>query len=109
MTGAKHVVGQVLSTGATVRSVVFSTHPDGTTVEEMRDSHGNRSVQAVPPPGSVAGNQEKLSQRLRDALVSNATFLSGGVSDHDQIVALTRQLDAVIRVAISRYESTVGT
>lgn len=66
-------------------------------------------MQAIPPAGSVAYNQEKLAQRLRDALVSNATFLSGGVSDHDQIAALTRQLDALIRVVLGKYETTVGT
>ena len=105
----KHHTGQRLSNGATVTAVVFSRHADGTTVEDVTDSRGNRTVQAVPPPGSVAGNQEKLAQRLRDALVSNATFLSGGVSDHDQVQALTREIDALIRVTISRFESTVGT
>ena len=109
MSLAKHVVGQKLSNGAVVSNVAFTVHDDGTTVEVMQDSRGNRSVQATPPAGSIAGNQEKLSQRLRDALVNNATFLSGGVSDHDQVIALTREIDALIRVVISRFESTVGT
>ena len=106
---AQHVVGQKLPSGAVVTSVVFDTRPDGTTVEVMHDSRGGRTVQATPPAGSPAGNQEKLSQRLRDALVNNATFLSGDVSDHDQVAALTRQIDALIRVTISRFETTAGT
>jgi hypothetical protein len=105
----QHHTGEQLPNGAFVTSVVFSRHADGTTVEEMHDSHGGRTVTPIPPEGSIASNQAKLGQRLRDALVSNASFLSGGVSDHDQVMALTREIDALIRVVISRFETTVGT
>ena len=106
---AKHRVGQKLPNGSRVISVVFEQLGDGTTVEEVHDSSGGSSLQVVPIPGSPAANAQTLQQRLRDALVNNATYHSGGVSDHEQVEALTRQLDALIRVSISRFETTVGT
>ena len=109
MSAPQHHTGERLPSGASVTSVVFSKHPDGTTVEDVRDSRGGRSVQAIAPEGSVASNQQKLAQRLRDALVNNATFLQGGVSDHDQTQALTRQLNALIRTVLSQQDTTVGT
>jgi hypothetical protein len=107
---AQHRVGQVLSNGATVLSVDFREHPDGTTVEDVRDTRGNRSVQAIPVEGSAASNQQTLSARARAALVNNATFLAGvNADDHEQVQALTRQMDALIRIVLGLTETTVGT
>jgi hypothetical protein len=105
----QHHTGEQLPNGATVTSVVFAQHPDGTTVEDVRDSFGNRSVQAIAAEGSPASNQAKLKARAIAALTNNATYLSGGVADHEQVQALTRQVDTLIRIVLALSDTTVGT
>jgi hypothetical protein len=104
---ARHVVGQHLPNGSTVTTVVFETLGDGTTIEEVHDSSGGGTISVVPIAGSPAANAQQLQQRLRDALVNNATYLSDAPDDQTQ--ALTRQIDALIRVQLNKYETTKGT
>lgn len=50
-----------------------------------------------------------LHARLRDALIENTSYLLGALpGDHDQIAALTRQVDGLIRLALTMFDSTVG-
>ena len=100
-------VGQILPDGNIVESVEFEEFGDFT-VERMRDSSGGGSMHVIPRPGTPAANHQQIMQRLRDALVNNATFLLGG-DDHEQIVALTRQVNAVIRVTLQKFDVTKGT
>lgn len=105
---ATHVVGDRLGNGATVIHVAFEELPDGSTLEEMHDSAGNHERILTPAPGSPPEVRAKLEQRLKDALANNATFLTTAMRD-PQIEALTRQVDALIRFALSDYTTDKGT
>ena len=106
---AKFHVGQILPDGAVVESVEFEDMGDFT-VERMRDSSGGGSMEAIPRPGTPAANQQQIMQRLRDAIVNDASFLlDKAADDHEQIRALTRQVTALARVALGRYETASGT
>lgn len=109
---AQHVVGQRLPNGRVVTAVEFQTLGDGTTIEDVHDSRGGRSVQAIAPQGSPAANQEKLRRRVLNGLIDNATFLSASpnaLEQAAQIQALTRQVSALARIVLGQTETTVGT
>jgi hypothetical protein len=51
-----------------------------------------------------------LHARLRAGLIENTSYLLDALPpEHDQIAALTRQVDALIRIALTMFDSTVGT
>jgi hypothetical protein len=72
----------------------------------------NGSVFAANPPVSAtaAANHATLVGRARDALAENATFLAIGSPTNAQalaqIQALTRQVNAVIRLLARQLDST---
>jgi hypothetical protein len=106
-------IGQLLPNGAHVSADTFVTLADGTTVETMADDKDNHTVQTIPGPATPMANQQTLQQRAQNALVNNATYLAITNPTTNQAVAqvaaLTRQMDAVIRVLLSQYDTTVGT
>lgn len=108
----QHRVGQRLPSGRVVTFVTFQTLGDGTTIEEVHDDQGGRSVQAIAPAGSVASNQEKLRRRVLNGVIDNATFLASSPNALEQIAqvqALTRQVSALTRIVLGQTETTVGT
>lgn len=106
--GIRYVIGEKLANGATVTHVSLEASPDGSTVEEMHDSHDNHTRTFTPAPGSPADVRATLERRLRDALVNNAAFLTTAMRD-PQVEALTRQVDALIRFALNDYTTDKGT
>lgn len=59
------------------------------------------------------GNRSTLSDRARRALADNATFLAIGAPSNAQVLAqvraLTRQMNAVIRLQIGSLDDITGT
>jgi hypothetical protein len=114
---AQFVVGQVLPNGSTVSFDSFVTQGDGTTVETMDATYPSgakdHSIITTPGAGTPAANQSTLQQRAQIALVSNATYLAITNPTTNQAVAqvaaLTRQVNALIRVVLAQFDSTVGT
>jgi hypothetical protein len=114
---AKYTVGQLLPNGATVTVDTFATLSDGTTIETMEATYPNgakdHETDTTPGANTSAANQATLQQRAQVALVNNATYLAIGTPTTgqaiSQVAALTRQMDAVIRVLLSQYDTTAGT
>lgn len=114
---AQYTVGQVLPNGATVTADTFVTLADGTTVETMTASNPTGSVDrefiVTPGAGTPAANQQTLTAKAQAALINNATFLVIGNPTQAQAVtqvqALTRQVNALIRLALNQFDTTTGT
>lgn len=62
---------------------------------------------------TAANNETSLTDRARQALASNATFLNlvapTNAQNAAQVKALTRQVNALIRLAVRALDSTDGT
>ncbi len=60
-------------------------------------------------PADEAGNRSVLEQRAKEAMAGNATYLAStptAAQTTAQVKALTRQVNALIRLATNRLEST---
>jgi hypothetical protein len=68
---------------------------------------------SFPPPDPTVTNQQTLLQKAGNALANNATYLGLGTPTNAQVVAqvaaLTRQVNALIRLTIGQLDSTSGT
>ena len=114
---AQYTVGQLLPNGATVTFDSFVTNSDTSTTEIMDATYPSggidRTIITIPGVGTPGANAGTLQQRAKDALVNNATYLAIGAPTQaqaiTQVAALTRQMDAVIRVLLNQYDTTVGT
>jgi hypothetical protein len=81
--------------------------PDGVR-EITTDENGNVSDTFIPAEGSRVWVHDKAALLLRDALVENVAFLEGGGEDHEQLIALTRQVNALIRFHLGDFSSDRG-
>ena len=114
---AIYTVGQVLPNGATVTADSLTTQPDGTTVELMIATYPSGAVDrttiTTPAAGSPIAVAQTLESKAQAALVNNATYLAIGTPTTAQaiaqVAALTRQVDAVIRMILNQFDTTVGT
>lgn len=106
-------VGQTLPSGAKVTADTVQTLADGTTVETMTDSAGNSQTITTPGAGTAAANQQNITAKAQAALVNNVTFLAIGSPTQAQAItqvqALTRQVDALIRMVLNQFDATTGT
>jgi hypothetical protein len=112
-----YTVGELLPNGATVTADAFTTAGDGTTTETMTSTNPSGSTNhetiVTPGTGTPAANSATLQQRAQIALINNATYLAITNPTTNQAVAqvaaLTRQVNALIRVVLAQFDSTVGT
>lgn len=98
---------------AAVVSDVTTTAPDGSTVETIVYADGSRSVQYTPGPGTPAANQQTLQNRAQAAQAANATFLALASPTNAQTLAqvqlLTKECNALIKLALGLFADTSGT
>jgi hypothetical protein len=109
---AQYTIGQQLPNGATVAADTFTTLPDGSTVEFMVDSARNETTVTVPGAGSPGANQQSLQSKAKTALTANAAYLAGNPTTAQavaQVAALTRQINALIKLQLGQLDDTSGT
>lgn len=86
---------------------------DCTITESYNDVTGVRTYTTVWKPGSESFNRDDLLSKAAAALSANATYLAtaNGTAAQTaaQVKALTRQVDALIRLQTGRLEDTTGT
>jgi hypothetical protein len=72
-----------------------------------------RALVAATPEGAAAVNGKTLRDRATTALTGNATYLALAspttAQNTAQIRALTRQMDALIRLTVGALDTTTGT
>lgn len=97
----------------TVTSDTSNTSPDGSVTRTIVYSDGSQSVQYTPGAGTSAANQATLLGKAQTALTNNANYLAiaspTNAQVSAQVAALTRQIDALIRIDINQLDSTAGT
>lgn len=130
---ATYTVGQVLPNGFTVTADTVVNEPDGSTLETILsrlqvgvDQGANPifSTQSetifVPGAGTPAANLVSLQSKAVTALTNNIAFLGQAAPTFPlttaeqqalvaQVAALTRQVDALIYLALQALGSTSGT
>jgi hypothetical protein len=110
---SEYTVGDVLPSGATITAIQTKEHPDGSVTETMEATHPSGAVDThtthVPAEGSHADVLQKVATRLNAALADNTTWLSNPGPDHEQVQALTRQVNALIRQVLGLFDATTGT
>lgn len=96
-----------------ISTITLPSTPDATiTQTTITDTGGNVlsiSVTCVPTAGTPAANAATLQQRAQTALTNNQTFLAivspTQAQAVTQVQALTRQVDALIRLTQSQLTS----
>ena len=114
---AQYTIGQVLPSGATVTADTFTTLADGTTVETMDATYPSgakdHTVITTPGAGTPAANQQSIQSKAQAALVNNATYLAipspTTAQAVAQVAALTREVNAIIRLLLNQFDTTTGT
>lgn len=74
---------------------------------------GSYETWTAPAAGTAAASLNALATKAQAALTNNETYLGIGSPTNAQVVsqvaALTRQVNALIRLAINQLDSTTGT
>lgn len=72
-----------------------------------------RALFAASPEGTAAVNEKSLRDKATAALTANATYLAlaspTAAQNTAQIRALTRQMNALIRITVRALDTTTGT
>lgn len=96
----------------TVTNTQPETLADGTVHTITTYSDGSKSETWTPPAGSPAANAQTLRDKAASALTTNATFLGRANPTTAQVTAqvqaLTRQVDALIRLLVTADTSTIS-
>lgn len=106
-------MGEVLPNGATVAADNFVVWTDGSTWEEVTDSNGCYYILQTEPLALNLANLATLQKKAQGAIDNNITYL--GITSPTaaqvtaQVSALTRQMNAVIRVLINAIDTVSGT
>jgi hypothetical protein len=136
---AQYTVGEVLPSGAQVIADTFTTEADGTTAEVVQsqyapvtgvDGKGNvipggggvdTYIITTPGAGTPAANYTTLASRAQAAIVNNVTFISTAATVTfpltsaeqqalvNQVVALTKQVNALAKITLNLLTDTTGT
>jgi hypothetical protein len=117
--GEEVEVGQVLDNGAVVTSIEVEAQEDGSEVISTVMTYDNgaqdfaRTVSAGP--GHPLTVQADVTNRLVAAMIDNVFVLQepselAGIDElRAHVVALTRQVNALIRVVLNRFDDDAGT
>jgi hypothetical protein len=109
---SEYTVGEVMPSGATVTSVRSEEHPDGSITETIEATHPSGAVDHHITTRSAALDViSRVDATLRAGLVNNVTWLmtDDPTTDHEQIQALTRQVNALIRQVLGLFDAATGT
>lgn len=122
---AQFTNGEVLPNGATVETDTFVTLPTGTTVESLREVYPNGSVNhtvittpGTTTPAAVASTlQAKAVAAITNniAWVTTASAFSYNLNRTEQqnlvnhVIALTRQVNALIKLQLGELTNRTGT
>ena len=110
---AVYTVNQSLLNGGTVVSDTYVTGPDGSTVETMVDSFGDKVQISTPGPGTPAANANTINANVK---VNQATIKAwiaanpaGAVLTGPQTLVLARMLNGLCNLLLTEFGTTTGT
>ncbi len=94
-------------------STVVHDGPDCTITVTFDDQTGRRTESVVWKPGSETYNRDDLLTKAANALAGNVAYIALATPTNAQIAAqvkaLTRQVDAIIRLVAGRLDDVSGT
>lgn len=110
---ATYTVGQVLPSGATVVTDVYTVGADGTSDEVMTDSKGNVTILIVPGLGTPLAVQATVTANIATRQAQVAAWIAanpgGAVLTAAQTLTLAQMLNGLGKLLLQQFASTTGT